>query len=185
MSECATIVKAVVQILRQHMRLQPGGIGAGVTIAIDDLTIITAARTGLAVGREEIRNLVDAMVHAGILRRHPAPRYMASSYSLGAAGTVLDAQVEQFLLTYRPRWEPFKATLPPIAALVAHYEALYRSRRGGLPRAPDLPEVAQTVRLNGLRWLERRCAWLEQQPVREARASIGAPNGPEGSPSAK
>lgn len=164
MSQCAIVVRATVSVLRQHQRLRPGGGGPAVTIAIDDLTIIVAARTGLAVGREEIRNLVDALVFAGVLRRHPGPRYMASSYSLGAAGAPLDAQVEQFLLTYRPRWEPFSPTLPPIAALVAHYEALYRSRRGGLPRAPDLHEAARTSRLNGLRWLERQCQQLQHRP---------------------
>lgn len=162
-SQCETVVKAVVQILRQHMRLRPGGGGACVTVAIDDLTIITAARTGLAVGREEVRNLVDTLVAAGVLRRHPGRRYMATTYSLAAPGAALDAQVGEFLRTYRPRWEPFSAVLPPIAALVARYEWLWRSRVGGLPRAPDLPEIAQTARLNGLRWLERRCQRLEQQ----------------------
>lgn len=164
MSECEIIVKTTVSALRQHMRLRPGGAGAAVTIATDDLTIIVAARTGLAVGREQVRNLIDALVNAGLLRRRPGRRYMATSYSFNAAGAALDTLIDQFLTRYRPRWEPFSVDLPPTVALVARYESLWRSRVGGLPRAPDLPEVAQTARLNGLRWLERKCQLLEQRP---------------------
>lgn len=165
MSQCETIVRATVTVLRQHMRLRRGCQSAAVTIAIDSLMIIVSARTGLAVDGKAIRNLVDALVDKGVLQRYPGRRFMASSYAFASPGGAIGAQIDQFLVSYHPQWEPFDADLPPIAALVAYYESLYRSRIGGLSRMPELPEIAENARLNGgLRWLEHKCQQLEQRP---------------------